>query len=572
MQDIQKNIVALLHRTAEQLRDARLPEELATQLEACAEQVYQPCMVAVVGQVKAGKSSFINALLGLELAKVGTTETTATINQFRYGHIDSTNFIRCVWRGGQEDYVDLDFINSLQGNDIETLRRADGIDHLEYYLLNPYLEQVILVDTPGTGAVVEEHQKRTAEFINLEQQLRERHHSETHQIGSKADAVIYLISSTARETDRAFLEAFQQVTQGQSRAFNAIGVMAKIDLYPDVMTRRKELAEKIASQLQGSLNTVVPVSSGIQRTIDRLLAQDRKGLRQLVQAMRRIPAERLEKFLDNEDFYLELTPDMYPIALDERKELLADSPWTVFTTIARLAANTALEEETLIQHVQALAGFDQLKEVLEQHFLQRSQLLRCYRVMHDAHQVLKTIRYQLLPALRSRDRQERAQQARFLAFIRQAQGDPDTARELEELVQERLSGQGEQVASLLTQLERDFANTFAQLEQYNIDFEALHQILDHSDVFTLAELDELRALLGLYGLELNKRLPSNKDSLEQILARQIYWREIYEQDENAIRRDVAQQVVSRYGFILAEKAYSPDISSLNEGIFGHEYR
>src|SRR6266699_7267874 len=123
MDDIQKSIVTLLQKSAERLREAKLPEELAAQLEQCATQVYQPCVVAVVGQVKAGKSTFINAFLGEDLAKVGTTET---------------------------------------------LRRADGIDHLEYYLLNHYLEQATLVDTPGMGAVIEEHQNRTAEFIHLE--------------------------------------------------------------------------------------------------------------------------------------------------------------------------------------------------------------------------------------------------------------------------------------------------------------------------------------------------------------------------------------------------------------------
>jgi ribosome biogenesis GTPase A len=154
MDDIQKDMAMLLRKSAEQLREAKLPEELASHLELCAEQVYQPCTVAVVGQVKAGKSTFINALLGVDLAAVGTTETTATINYFRYGTTTSPKPVRCIWRGGQEDYVDLDFVNNLQGNDIATLHRADGIDHLEYYVPNHYLEQITLIDTPGAGSVV----------------------------------------------------------------------------------------------------------------------------------------------------------------------------------------------------------------------------------------------------------------------------------------------------------------------------------------------------------------------------------------------------------------------------------
>ncbi len=65
--------------------------------------------------------------------------------------------------------------------------------------------------------------------------------------------------------------------------------MAKIDLYSGVMNRRAELAAKIAGQLKTSLNTVVPVSAGLRRALDRLLEDNGAGLRRLMEAMRRIP-------------------------------------------------------------------------------------------------------------------------------------------------------------------------------------------------------------------------------------------------------------------------------------------
>jgi hypothetical protein len=57
--------------------------------------------------VKAGKSTFINAFLGEDLAKVGTTETMATINYFRYGKITSDKPVHCFWRGGQDEWSGL---------------------------------------------------------------------------------------------------------------------------------------------------------------------------------------------------------------------------------------------------------------------------------------------------------------------------------------------------------------------------------------------------------------------------------------------------------------------------------
>src|SRR5215217_2453391 len=159
-----------------------LPGELPMRIEALARQVRRPCTVAVVGPVKVGKSTFVNALLGGDHAKVGVTETTATINYFSY--VDAKDYdpkhpVRCYWRGGGFSEESREFLDSLQGNDLDTLRRADGIDHLEYFLPNSFLRQITLVDTPGTGAIVDEHQDRTAEFMRLNSQLRERHDRET---------------------------------------------------------------------------------------------------------------------------------------------------------------------------------------------------------------------------------------------------------------------------------------------------------------------------------------------------------------------------------------------------------
>ena len=44
-----------------------------------------PCILAVAGKVKAGKSFLVNALLGVDIAMTGNTETTATINIFKTG-------------------------------------------------------------------------------------------------------------------------------------------------------------------------------------------------------------------------------------------------------------------------------------------------------------------------------------------------------------------------------------------------------------------------------------------------------------------------------------------------------
>ena len=86
LSQVQENISAILARTAPLLREAGMPDHPCVQFDGLAEKLHQACVVAVVGPVKAGKSTFVNARLGQDLATVGTTKTTATINRFRYGH------------------------------------------------------------------------------------------------------------------------------------------------------------------------------------------------------------------------------------------------------------------------------------------------------------------------------------------------------------------------------------------------------------------------------------------------------------------------------------------------------
>jgi hypothetical protein len=553
--ELQEKLAEILRRAARRLRETDLPGELAERMERLATQVHEPCVVAVVGRVKVGKSTFVNALLGEDLAKVGTTETTATINYFTFGTPDPERPVRCHWRSGKVTDESRRFLDGLQGNDLETLRRADGIDHLEYFLPNPLLKQITLVDTPGTSAVVDEHQDRTAEFMQLNNQLRDRHDQDTRRLGDTADAVIYLVGQVAKVTDQAFLQEFTQTTGGRSSALNAIGILSKIELQPEVLARRHELSAKIASQLKDSLNTVVPVAAGARRELDRLLEDDRTGLRRMISTLRRIPPDTLEMLLDAREFFCDFDFPDSPVGPAERRELLGDTKWGVFTTIARVAADPLLDLDGVVERLEKTAGFESLWGILNKHFIERGHILRGYRIATDAQEVLNEVRYTHLPKLRKDMQGEKDRLDRFLRFVRGAGGDPETANEIEDFMRSHLDmdRRVNEVEALHGELDAEFGGLFLRLLAYNEDFEVLQKLEGSGDDFSEAELAELRPLLGLYGDEVEKRLPPGAATTEYVGWRQMYWgRRRAETRYGTAQHAVADRAFTRYGLILDE--------------------
>lgn len=542
----------LIKEMLEFIDDSPWKSQYSARLHRLILRTEQPCELAIAGRVKAGKSSFLNALLGEDLAMVGTTETTATINFFRYGiPPDPERPVRVVWDNGLEEYHPRSFLDSLQGNNEEALLKAKGIDRLEYLLQNEMLKEVTLVDTPGTDAIVDEHEQRTDDYFNpAKVALCKKHSDQSKELTERADAVVYITERVATNANKSFLTKYLGTDTNGASALNAIGVMTKVDISDEVMNDRIQLSSSIAEKLHEELNTVVPVSAGIYRAVKKLQHEGR--LMEMQQKLKTIPQRAFDFLLDrdvryktDEKIYPKICNESGAIALtpQEREELLGTLDWRVFVVIARQLYEFPLDEA--IGNLIELSGMEQVKEVLENHFFKRSRMIRCCKVTQELRDIFYDLEQNGIHNLRN----EMRDYDHFKKFISsQSVTSPDNLQIADKLRQfiarhtitpEKLESLQMGIKELKVKVE------ILQADLFHIDegTQALLLLDKSQTLFSREELEELKVLFGLYGMEMQ---PNDE---AYIAKRYAYWWGQYNRSLHSERKRLAQQAAGFYGTI-----------------------
>ncbi|NMC27631.1 MAG: hypothetical protein GYA42_05730 [Syntrophomonadaceae bacterium] len=118
--------------------------------------------VAVLGQFKAGKSSFLNSYLGKNLLPVGDIPVTSVISRIRYGEVEKATI---TFLGGNTRVIDLEAIPeyvSEAGNPGNA--KQVGVLDLETPALQN-IKTLRLVDTPGIGSVWQHNTETTTSWF-----------------------------------------------------------------------------------------------------------------------------------------------------------------------------------------------------------------------------------------------------------------------------------------------------------------------------------------------------------------------------------------------------------------------
>ena len=166
-------------------------------------------LIVVAGEFNAGKTALLNALLGEKALLEGATPTTSRVTLIKWGE------------NSEEKIID------------------EGFSVYRYPL--EILKELNIVDTPGTNAVIRQHERLTAEFV------------------PRSDLVLFATSADRpmTESERQFLEKI--LTWGKKVIF----VLNKIDIFDesDSLNEVRDFVIRHAANLLGDIPDLFPVSA-----------------------------------------------------------------------------------------------------------------------------------------------------------------------------------------------------------------------------------------------------------------------------------------------------------------------
>jgi predicted GTPase len=304
--------------------------EASRELFRLADSVEKPFSLAVFGRMKTGKSTLINALIGRQLAITGVEEATATINRISYGTRDEAARFLVHWRNGKSQSLPVDRLGEWAGKSDEVIERVRETAFLQLYAEIEQLRKVEIIDTPGTGSVVEDHENVARKF--LDPRASERSTEE----GRNADALLYVFPPVAREHDEESLAEFESTRLPGSDPYNSIGVLHKWDHLPIDDARSK--ADRIARTFSGTVASVIPVSGP-------LALAAREAPDEFFESLLRVLPETTRDLQEALKLYTRW--DKIP----ERKQcrLSYRLPWLSFKRIAELAAREAPSDVAVLR-------------------------------------------------------------------------------------------------------------------------------------------------------------------------------------------------------------------------------
>ena len=359
-----------------------------------------PLRVAVVGIMKAGKSTFMNALLGADVVITGDVETTYTVCWFRYG---KTPGLQIYFRDGTKQSAPFEDLKKWSVRAYE--KENSRINDVKYLIIQypaPILKSMEFIDTPGLNSVYQKDAQNTLDFLAIQGA------KETVAEAGMADAVIYAFSRTAGDFDQKILKAFHGNGELQASPINSLGILTKADgtgiwqVYDEVTPVQKAnaVAKKIMQnqEMTRLLFTVLPVSAKSCAGVSQLDQRDWSAL----QRLSHMDIEDLKDYIsDSREFKTCEDSDFSHLGTVEVRSSLMDKlgQYGILQTVVLLQKK--VPPQNIAAMMSRICGVDSVRNLVLSHFGSRTSLIKAQYIFSHLNSFLYEFRGgDLTPRLR----------------------------------------------------------------------------------------------------------------------------------------------------------------------------
>lgn len=345
------------------------------ELERIGARLNQPIRIALAGTLKAGKSTLVNALVGEDIAPTDATEATRIVTWFRHG---PTPKVTANHRGGRRSNVPIGRDPNEGGLtfDFATLDPEDIID-LDVEWPASELIDTTIIDTPGTSSLSRDVSERTLRLLVPEDGV------------PRVDAVVFLLR-TLNAADIALLKQIGELVGGSAGALGVIGVASRADEIGagriDAMLSAKDVATRFTAEMErtGTCQAVVPVSGLLALTARTLRQSEFVALEKLAG----VDAADLTKAMLSVDRFVREDSSL-PVDAATRAALLDRfGMFGIRISIAVLRAGVS-DSVALADELLERSGLVALREVIDQQFAQRSDLLKAHTALLSLRQFVQ---------------------------------------------------------------------------------------------------------------------------------------------------------------------------------------
>ncbi|MGN1432436.1 MAG: dynamin family protein [Ruminococcus sp.] len=387
---LKSELHSLLNNAIRLCNDCPEAEELLDNIKEMLNRLDKPLRVAVVGVMKAGKSTFMNALMGSDILDTGTLETTYTVCWFRYA--DKPSLTICFRDGSTKDAPFEDLQKWSVRAAAQENERLNDVKYVIVYYPSEVLRKMEFIDTPGLNSVYGTDAENTLDFLSIKSS------EDTISEASEADAIIYAFSRSAQGFDKGILDSFHSGSSNNSSPINSVGILTKADITGgDIYGSQTpvETAKAVTStimkepDMKKNLFSVLPVCAKTVEGYFKLSDADWS-------ALEKIAEKDLQSLIDclyDANMFAICTDEEYMIfgSVESRTRLMQVlDKYGILEVSKQLALGKTREEIGDI--LQEKCGVQPVRSILQSHFGNRTFLIKSQYIFNYLHSITSAIK------------------------------------------------------------------------------------------------------------------------------------------------------------------------------------